>query len=153
METNCKHVLRAERHIGTIQVIYRLATSRSQYHLMAGDDGCNGTSVPKPGFQDWNGMVDRIWKLHDRTQNHRQRGCPEWAKAVERQSSHQRSSSKQKQKRTNSVSATQSLGSCHFFTTSKPSQNPVIKDGRMYRRKTEKTSRGWYIGLKRYSSW
>lgn len=113
---------------------------------MAGDDGCDGTSVPKPGFQDWNGMADCVWKLHDRTQNHRQRGCPEWAKAMERQSSHQRSSSKKK--RTNSVSATQSLGSCQFFTTAKPSQNPVIKAGGMYRRKTEKTSQ-WLVHLLR----
>lgn len=27
---------------------------------MAGDDGCDGTSVPKPGFQDWNGMADCV---------------------------------------------------------------------------------------------
>ena len=34
---------------------------------------------------------------------------------------------------------TVSSGSCQFCTTAKPSQNPVIKDGGMSRRKTEKT--------------
>ena len=41
---------------------------------------------------------------------------------------------------------TVSSGSCQFCTTAKPSQNPVIKDGGMSRRKTEKTSK-WLVHL------